>query len=95
MKTGCLVMFIYVIGVYLCAFFFCRIDPIATYAWYSGIWHGFFWFPNIIMSIFCDYIHFKPSNPTFGYYVAYGIGISINIIVGRIIRAISNKLINS
>lgn len=93
MKTGCLVMFIYVIGIYLCAYFFCRIEPWETYSWYNGIWHGFFWFPNIIMSLFVDTIYVKATDPSLGYYIAFGIGIIINMYVGRLIQTISNKLI--
>ena len=95
MKTGCLVMFIYVIGTYLCAFFFCRIEPWETYSWYSGVWHGFFWFPNIVMSLFSDSIHIRATDASFGYYIAFGMGVFINIITGQVIQKISNKLIGS
>lgn len=31
---------------------FCTINPHDTYSWYSGIWHGVFFLPNILKTIF-------------------------------------------
>ena len=38
-----------VIGLYLSTLL-CNIDPNTTYSWYSGIWHGLFFLPNLIKS---------------------------------------------
>lgn len=46
----------------------CDIDPNETYSWYSGIWHGMFFIPNLIRSIFSDAI-FKANFYTTAYNV--------------------------
>jgi len=40
------------------AWFLCDIDTNSDeiYTWYSGIWHGLFFFPNLILSWFTDTI---------------------------------------
>lgn len=36
----------------LVAEFICNINPAETYSWYSGIWHGIFFAPNLVRSWF-------------------------------------------
>ncbi len=57
--------------IYVCVSMFfgwllCDIDPEKTYTWYSGIWHGLFFIPNLIRSWFSDAI-FKANYYTTGY----------------------------
>ena len=50
----------------------CDIDPSETYSWYSGIWHGLFFIPNLIRSWFGDAL-FKAEDYTTAYNVFYWI----------------------
>ena len=88
MKSGCIVTIILVVAYYVAAYFFCPIDPIRTYTWYSGIWHGIFWFPNIVMSIFSDSIYAKAPNGTTWYTVFYFATIIVSSFIGSIIKGI-------
>ena len=36
----------------LIAMWLCNIKPDTTYSWYSGIWHGIFFLPNLVRSWF-------------------------------------------
>ncbi|MEZ3423036.1 MAG: hypothetical protein K1W39_04915 [Lachnospiraceae bacterium] len=38
----------------LVASWLCEINPETTYSWYHGIWHGIFFIPNFLKSIFTD-----------------------------------------
>lgn len=40
----------------LVASWLCDINSGTTYSWYHGIWHGIFFIPNLIRSIFTDAI---------------------------------------
>lgn len=72
MKTGCIFFFVFfVIVYYVSAYFFCSIDPNVSYPWYYGIWHGIFWFPNLIMGVFSESIYAKASDVSIGYHIAY------------------------
>lgn len=44
----------------------CDISPEKTYTWYSGIWQGLWFFPNLIRSLFTDAI-FRAHYYTTGY----------------------------
>lgn len=46
----------------------CDINPNESYTWYSGIWHGMFFIPNLLRSIFTDAI-FKANSYTAAYNV--------------------------
>lgn len=46
----------------------CNIDPDTTYSWLGGIWHGLFFVPNFLRSIFTDALYKAES-----YNVAYNI----------------------
>lgn len=35
----------------------CDINPDKYYTWYSGIWHGFFFIPNLLRSWFGDALY--------------------------------------
>jgi len=37
------------------ALWLCDIDPEKSYFWISGIWHGLFFLPNFILSMFTDH----------------------------------------
>ena len=44
----------------------CDIDPDKTYGWLGGIWHGMWFIPNLIRSIFTDALY-KANDYTGGY----------------------------
>jgi hypothetical protein len=50
-------IFIYFILCIIISIFVCDIEPQSTYTWYSGIWHGLFFVPNFILSIFYDNLY--------------------------------------
>ncbi len=71
LKALCL----YIVMICLCAIptlFFawllCDIDPEKYYSWYHGIWHGMFFIPNLIRSLFGDAIY-KANHYTDAYNV--------------------------
>lgn len=63
----------------------CEIDsnPDVVYTWYSGIWHGLFFFPNLILSWFTDDIY-KAECYTVAYNVFYWIFSIISTIIGAL-----------
>lgn len=67
MKRTILFTLCSIISLYLIAYFLCSIDPKNSYSWYFGIWHGLFWFPNVVMSLFSDSIFSKAPNSTTAY----------------------------
>ena len=93
MKSSCILTIVIVLAYYAVAYFLCHIDPEKTYTWYSGIWHGVFWFPNIIMSLFCDSIYAKAPNCTTAYTVFYYFSIIASTFIGNIIRVMSETVI--
>ena len=46
----------------------CDIDPDKHYSWYSGIWHGLFFIPNLLRSWFGDALY-KATDYTTAYNV--------------------------
>lgn len=60
------------IGVIL-ACFLCNIHEGETYSWLSGIWHGMFFVPNFIRSIFDPDILYKATDYTIMYNVYWWI----------------------
>lgn len=42
----------------------CDISSTETYSWYSGIWHGIFFFPNLLRSFFSDALYKAESYTT-------------------------------
>lgn len=48
-------------------YLFCDINPEKTYYWYSGIWHGLFFIPNLIRSCFYSDVLFKANVYTTAY----------------------------
>lgn len=43
------------VGTYiLLGWLLCHIDPYESYSWYSGIWHGIFFVPNLLKSLLWD-----------------------------------------
>ena len=46
----------------------CDIDPEKHYSWYSGIWHGLFFIPNLLRSWFGDALY-KATYYTIAYNV--------------------------
>lgn len=47
----------------------CNIDSLTTYTWYSGIWHGLFFVPNLIRSWFDSSVLYKANFCTTAYNV--------------------------
>ena len=93
MKKGCIAIIVVVFLYYLAAYFFCHINSGVTYTWYSGIWHGIFWFPNLVMSLFSDSIYFKAPLCTTGYSICFYVTIVFCSILGSGINsAISEKI---
>jgi hypothetical protein len=62
----------------------CNIDAAKEYAWYSGIWHGMFFIPNLIRSWFSDALY-KAEFYTTAYNVFYWI-FSILSVIGFLFR---------
>lgn len=60
---------------------FCNIDPGETYSWFSGIWHGIFFIPNLLRSIFTDAL-FKAQSYTDAYNVFWWISVIFSITGG-------------
>lgn len=50
----------------------CDINPDKYYTWYSGIWHGIFFVPNFIRSLFF-HAEYKAVDYSTGYNVFYWI----------------------
>lgn len=57
---------LFIIGITICFFigigillsmWLCNIEPGTTYSWYSGIWHGLFFIPNLVRSWFGDTLY--------------------------------------
>lgn len=65
-------MIIYLLVTLIMAWLLCDIDPSEHYSWYSGIWHGMFFIPNLIRSIFTDAV-FKAHHYTAAYNVFWWI----------------------
>ena len=57
----------------------CDIDAAKDYSWYSGIWHGLFFFPNWIRSWFSDALY-KAESYTTAYNVFYWIFSILSVI---------------
>ena len=95
MKSSCIITIIFVVAYYVVAYFFCHINPEKVYTWYSGIWHGIFWFPNLIMSLFSDSIYAKAPNCTTWYNVFYFLSIVASSVTGSVIRGISEAITNN
>lgn len=92
MKSSCIVTIIVVVAYYATAYFFCAINPEKMYTWYSGIWHGIFWFPNLIMSLFSDSIHAKAPNCTTWYTVFYFATIIVTSLLSSIFRGVIDTM---
>lgn len=68
--VGCLIPLLLPISVgCLITAFLCNINPEETYFWYSGIWHGIFFIPNLIMHFLNSDILFKANHYTLAYNV--------------------------
>jgi len=59
---------------FLClfAYFFCCIDPLSQHVWYEGIWHGIFFVPNLILSLFTEH-RYKSNDGTTAYNIIFWI----------------------
>ena len=74
------------------ALWICDIDPVKTYSWTGGIWHGIFFIPNLILSISSETIY-KANYYTMGYNVFWWIftiispilSLSIGSLVGNVL----------
>lgn len=51
----------------IAAYFLCDVQADIEYTWYSGIWHGLFLIPNLILSFLFDGILVKAEISTSGY----------------------------
>ena len=92
MKNGCITLVVFVVLYYLVAYFICSIDPEQTYTWNSGIWHGIFWIPNLIMSLFSDAVYFKAPLCTTGYTICFYATIVISSIISSVINSVLNGM---
>jgi len=92
MKTSCIVSIVIIAAYYAAAYFFCSIDPERTYTWWSGIWHGIFWFPNLIMSLFSDSIYAKAPNCTTWYTIFYFVTIVASSIISSIFKGVFDTM---
>ena len=66
------------------AWWICDIDPAKEYTWYSGIWQGLFFVPNLIRSWFGDALY-KAESYTTAYNIFYWI-FSILSVLGWIAK---------
>ena len=62
---------IYILVSVLLGWLFCNIDPEECYSWYSGIWHGLFFIPNLIRHIFKHSILYKADCCSMAYNVFF------------------------
>lgn len=68
----------------------CHIDPYENYTWYSGIWHGVFFVPNVLK----NFIWHTPCKATFyttGYLAFYCIFSIISILSCLCLNEYKNK----
>ncbi len=84
--AGCLMNIVISIGIgCFIASLVCDINPERTYSWYSGIWHGVFFIPNLLRHFFDSAILYKANFYTTAYNVWWWIvvsGIALGIIGG-------------
>ena len=52
---------------------FCKINPEETYYWYSGIWHGMFFIPNLLLHCFFSNALYKANVYTMAYNINWWI----------------------
>lgn len=71
---------IYILVSYFIGWLLCDINPDETYTWYSGIWHGMFFVPNLIRSWFSDALY-KAENYTPAYNVFWWIFTIVDVFV--------------
>ena len=96
MKRTIFITVCVIVAFYLFAYFCCSINPEKTYSWYAGIWHGLFWFPNIVMSLFSDSIYAKAPNGTVAYNIFYyATAIIAYVVVPTIKNALKSIDINN
>lgn len=72
-----------VIGVLVYMFFgylFCDINTAETYSWYSGIWHGMFFIPNLLRHCFNSDILYKANDYTAAYNIWWWISTVVSVI---------------
>ncbi len=69
---------IYILVSCFIGWLFCDIDPDESYTWYSGIWHGMFFVPNLIRSWFSDALY-KAEDYTSAYNVFWWIFTIIDV----------------
>lgn len=53
----CIVIIFFILVSCFAGWLLCDIAPNETYTWYSGIWHGLFFFQNLILSWFTDTLY--------------------------------------
>lgn len=58
----------------------CNISDAKSYTWYSGIWQGIFFIPNLVRYIFDSSIHFKAPIATLGYNIWWWIMATITVL---------------
>lgn len=61
------------------SYILCDIDPNKNYIWYHGVWHGFCFSFNFIMSLFTDQIY-KAEYYSIGYNVWWWLLTPISIL---------------
>lgn len=58
--------------------FFCQISPEVTYTWYSGIWHGLCFIPNLVWSLGTDTLY-KAVHFTWGYNLTWWLMVIVTV----------------
>lgn len=70
--------------------FLCDINAGDTYSWYSGIWHGLFFVPNVIWHWINSDILYKANDYTTGYNIWWWI-FTIQSVLGTLFGGASGR----
>ena len=70
---------------YVCAWLLCDIEPGKEYTWYSGIWHGWFFLPNLVRHWFTGALY-KADFYTPAYNVWYWV-VSISTVLSTLFKS--------
>lgn len=68
-SVGNIIGFVVGIGLAFVVAYIFSIEPSKEYGWFAGIWHGIWFIPNYIISLFSDNYYFKAPMHTTAYNV--------------------------
>lgn len=74
------------------AFFLCRIKPATEYGWFAAIWHGLFFFPNIVLHWINNDILFYSELPTTAYKIFFCVGVALDTLIGETVKIIGDVI---